>query len=518
MRPLALIALLLAPSLASAQDVVRLKNGRVLAGEIAASADDAEGFTITLWESGAKLKLPWELVSADEKRRLTRAEPVAAGPMVEATIVITRHGDYHRGILVREEGGLLHLKERGRAQPTPVLISIIERRSTEMRPELDLYTPLEILQLRAAKASVDDADAQLALAETAVGWKLFGEAAGHYEAAAAAAQKKNEADPRAAGWETLAKEMKARLLLATIDEKRRKLDFDGAKALADEIQAKYADTPTGAGSKELAPAIEAEKAEFMANRDKVMLARVVEAWPGERNNQLNRAVTAAKKDIQAAMAKIPEIDKLIAEALAREFNVTAEEVSAWWMRRGETVGEDTSKKANPAGTTPPKEDPNKKKLRRFRAAYATGTWIVRGGQDGGSDFIEFADAQAQQQGKAGGKAQPQQGGGKGGRAGNPQANAQQAQYDEELETSAVWWSRQSFGTRRQWLEAYYADNSQMVTVEEVRVDGVCGNCGGSGTKNSTRAGRKCRVKCPRCHQHGGVDSQKRVVELSVVYF
>lgn len=504
MRPALTLALAALAASAAAQDVVRLRNGRVLAGEIAVK-DPAAGFSITLWETGGTLEVPWELITEDEKRRLTRAEPVVSGPQVEAVIVMTRTGDYHRGVFVKEEKGTLHLKERGKPQPVPVLVSMIETRKTEMLPESTLYTDAEILKLRSDKADPANPEQQHVLAVTAAGWKLYEEAAGFYAAAAAALGKKAKDDPRIAEWEGQGKEMKARVLRVSVDAALKKLDYAAAKKAADEIQAKYAETPTGDAAKDLAQFIDAEKAAFEADRDKLMLAKVVEAWPGERNNQLSRVVTGSKNDIQAAIAKVPEVDKLIAEALAKEFKeakATPEEINGWWQRRGETVPA-----PDPAGKG--------KKLRRYTAAYGAGTWIVRGGQDGGSDFVEFTDAQATS--KATGKATGKQGAGRtGGKQGANQGQPQPE--DKELQTSSGWWEDQSFNIKRQWLEAYYAENSQMVTVEEVKVTGVCTTCGGTGVRSATRATRKCTIKCYRCHQHTGVDSRKRVVELSVVHY
>lgn len=484
MRTLLALVLIAAPALA--QDIVRLKNGRILTGEVVISDADPDAFTLKLWETGGQVRIRWDQLGADEKRRLAKEDEMPPVDMIDALVIVTESGDYFRGVLDREDGTMLHLKERGKTSPTPIFLSRIVKRESKQLPETDLYTPLEILQRRAGGADEADPDAMIALAQYAVTWKLFEQAAVYYFKAADALETRAAGDPRVAEWRAATDEMNARTLLARIHEILDQADFDNAVALTQELQEKYAATPTGLANADLLAQISAQRDAFLANRDLVMLERVIDAWPKERAKQISAIVSDAKKDLDLARTRADGLDAAIAKALAEKFKAAEQEINDWWLRREELV----------------EADP-KKKLKRHDPSFGSGTWILRGGRDGGTDFIEFADTQTPQPTNPRGPNNPNQG---------------TAAYGEALETSADWWARQSATAKKQWLEAYYAERSPMVVVEEVVGEKPCGTCGGNGQRTQTRQSRKCRVICPTCHGHTGRDEKMRIVEQAVKYY
>lgn len=487
MRTALALVLIAAPALA--QDVVRLKNGRLLAGEITMSDADPDAFTLKLWETGGEVRIRWDQLGDDEERRLKNEEEVPSVEMIPALVVTTENGDYYRGVVDREEKGILYLKERGKTSPTPIIASKIVTREEKPLPETDLYTPAEILGRRAAGADPTDPDAVIALAQYAVTWKLWAEAADYYFKAADALEKRSAADPRVAEWRAATEEMNARVKLAEINDYVDQTDFDNALTLAQELIERYAATPTGVANADLVAQIQAQRDEFLANRDQVMLERVADAWPKERGKRINEIVSDAKKDFDLARTRADGLDAAVAAVLAEKFKASDQEINDWWLRREEIVDADP-----------------KKKLKRYEPGFGQGTWIVRGGRDGGTDFIEFADAQGnnpQQPNNPRGPNNPNQG---------------TAAYGKPLETSGDWWGRQSATVKKQWLEAYYAERSQMVVVEELVNEKPCAACGGTGQKTQTREGRKCRVICPTCHGHTGRDEKMRIVEQAVKYY
>jgi hypothetical protein len=493
-------------SSAFAQDAVRLKNGRLLAGEVALKADDPEGFTVALWETGGVVRVRWDQISAEERRRLTKTEAAPPVPLVQTTIVVTRNNEYFRGILTKEDARSLWVKERGKAAPTQIALSRIAKRETAQLPESDVYTPLEIFEMRERQADPKNAEQQRALAAYAQTWKLHEQAAACFGRAADLWAAARADDPRVAELRGAAAEMNARRLLEQIEERSEKRDFDKAIEAAKELQEKYGATPTGLANTSLESELTARREAFQKNRDREMLESIVKHWPGERDRLLRQIALETAANLDQAKARAEALDAEIAKALAKRFAVTPDEVTAWWSRRGETA---------PEGS--------KKKLRRFSASYGSGTWIARGGQDGGSDFIEFADPQnaaAGQPGAAprtGPNANRNQNRNPNNRQPPPQ-NQPQADPNKELPTAAQWWSAQSASGRHSWLEAYYAEHSQMVTVEAVVNERICGTCGGDGIVTTVRVVQTARVKCPRCHQHSGTDANKQISDISIRYY
>ena len=67
-----LVVAALAGGPAFSQDAVRLRNGRVLSGELAVDEKDDEGFSVTSWDNGAVLRVLWSQVSEAENAAAVR--------------------------------------------------------------------------------------------------------------------------------------------------------------------------------------------------------------------------------------------------------------------------------------------------------------------------------------------------------------------------------------------------------------------------------------------------------------
>ncbi|HZL72043.1 MAG TPA: hypothetical protein VFC86_06265, partial [Planctomycetota bacterium] len=82
-------------SVAAAQDVVHLKNRKVLSGTIVFDGDTKVGFTLRRWDTGGEVFIKWNQVSDAEAYRIrTRAanpESVEAGSeeMIDAVRIVT---------------------------------------------------------------------------------------------------------------------------------------------------------------------------------------------------------------------------------------------------------------------------------------------------------------------------------------------------------------------------------------------------------------------------------------------
>src|SRR5688572_7642452 len=177
--------LLLAAVPAFAQDAVRLRSGRVLSGEIAVDPKDADGFSVTCWNTGAALRILWSQVPPEERDRLLRREPepVPGEAIIHGVLVLTSARDV-LGVVVKEDAAILHVKTARAAAPTPVPKSAILRKIAVRVPESDVFTTEEMLQRRAPDEG--DARSLIAVGRFAARLKLFDRAREFYEKALAA--------------------------------------------------------------------------------------------------------------------------------------------------------------------------------------------------------------------------------------------------------------------------------------------------------------------------------------------
>ena len=169
-------------------------------------------------------------------------------------------------------------------------------------------------------------------------------------------------------------------------------------------------------------------------------------------------------DARSAMARL---DKEIVAALAEKLKSTPEEIEAAWAKR----------------------EPKPKTV-----THGAGSWIVKGGQEGGLDTEA--------------KGQPRAGNNNGGRGGfgfggggntgrNQPRNPQPVALGQKLETAQEWWAAASASERKSFLEAEYARTSSAVKKEEKSKK--CSLCQGEGMFKGIRLGYECEWKCGRCH-------------------
>src|SRR5262245_4498160 len=111
------------PAVADAQDSVRLRNGRYLAGNVQLDENDKEGFKIVRWDTGAVIPIKWsQLPDAERNRLLGRTPDAAVGPsvpMIEGIRVITTSRE-EIGVLVREDAGQILIKTRNGKSPVVI--------------------------------------------------------------------------------------------------------------------------------------------------------------------------------------------------------------------------------------------------------------------------------------------------------------------------------------------------------------------------------------------------------------
>lgn len=484
-------ALLLAPVLAlpaaagtgSDQDTVRLKSGRVLSGVVVLDETNREGFTVQRWDTGGTIFVRWNQITEMERARLSNRMPElkVAGVMLDGVRAMTTGRDVV-GLLVKEDANGLYIKTRDSKAPVQVPKSALLRAHELLKiPESDAYSPDEMVDLRVAKASEKDYSAMLEVGVFAASVKLYERAKEFYQKAAAAdPSKKDETDAILAKNEVLIREGKAAAILVQVKDLIKTIEFAKAIETAKSLLSEFADTDAARQNKDLVAQIEKKAKDYESNRAEYLAENVPQAYK-ERRAALFSQYGSTKLKIAEALAKANKIDEDVVAELAKRLKATPDEINAAWAKR---------------------------EMKPKTVSYGDGSWIVKGGQDGGLDTD--AKTQPNNNGNRNNGNNGNNGngfgfggrvdrggnmGGNGGKGQNP--NNQPQPLGKKLETKDEWWATTSSSDRRNFVESEYAKNSGAVK-KEVKTK-KCSVCNGEGIRKETRQGVVCDCKCLRCH-------------------
>lgn len=470
----AVLALLLSGALLAAQDeVVRLKNGRMLVGQIIEK--NADGFKLEKWDGSGVVAVRWTQVSEADRTRLQAgaADAAQAIKLIDGIRVVTATRIVE-GVLVKEDSTNLHVKTRDSKTPIQIPISAILAREKIRLPEIDIYTPEERLELKAQSIDPRNPDHLLDLAEFARGLGFADKSREYLNQALAVAP-----EDRKAAIERMIKEVDGKKALDEINRLIESAKFEDAATRADAWLQEYEGTEIAKKNADLVDRIRKEAEEFQKNRDKVLGRKVVDQFPKLVQKYLKEYAELDK--IDNAMRKAEKASETAIKELKAKYEITDEDFSKWW-------------------TAAEKERANRKR----RVSFGTGTWIVNNGQDGGWDSEDTRTSPQDQ----GGRnplddlaRQFGQGGfpGQGGQNRPPKKN--QPDPRKKIQTRQEWWETNSPATRAEFLEAYWASETEWVKKDK-SVEKKCPNCNGTGYLKSLRGNKYVDIVCPRCHTVG----------------
>lgn len=451
---------------AAAQDVVRLRSGRLLSGVIAVDPADKDGFRLTRWDTGGIVYVRWTQLPEIEKGRLLNksAESSPAGELLDGLRVLTPNREVV-GTLVKEDAAQIQVKTKDARVPMVIPVTAILRRDAVRVREADVYGPEEMIEARAANAGETDYEALVGVGRFAQGLKLYECAREYYRKAAAAdPSRKEEIDPMLAANESLIQEAAAVAMLAAIRKLVEETEYDKAIESAEKLASTYPETEVAKQNSDLVTSLQKEAKDFETRRAEILAQKVPDMYRFRRMSLLSQ-YASGKYKLSEARAMAGRIDDEIMKELAKKLKSTPEDIAQAWQKRD-------SKNLKTVG-------------------YGSGSWIAKGGQDGGPD---------------------DDGGGAGNNAVDNftrqfgdrrrQAAAQQRQAaaaGRNLQKSEEWWAGATSAERRNWLEAEYANTSANVKKEEKQPPRKCSYCAGEGTLRTNRNGVVVNVKCPRCH-------------------
>jgi tetratricopeptide (TPR) repeat protein len=469
-------ALLLVPALAISasagdQDTVKLKSGKVLSGIVLVDDSNREGFTVQRWDTGGSVFVRWSQITEMERARLSNKAPEVKvlGVMLDGVRAMTAGRDVV-GVLVKDEPAQLHIKTKDSKTPVQVPKSALLRPHESVKiPEADAYSPDEMIDLRVAKANEKDYASMMEVGVFAASVKLYERAKEFYQKAAAAdPSKKEETDAILAKNEGLIREGKAAALVAQVKEYIETIEFQKAIETAKKMLSEFGDTEVARQNKSLADEIQKKAKDYEGKRAEYLAENVPQAYK-DRRAVLFSLYGSVKFKIAEALQKANKIDEEVVAELAKRMKATPEEIKGAW---------------------------DKRELKPRTVSYGDGSWIVKGGQDGGLD----TDAKTQPNQNKNTGTGNNGGFGFGGNRNNPQNKQNQNQpqpLGKKLETKDEWWATASTSDRRNMVEAEYAKNSGAVKKEVKQKK--CSVCNGQGIRPETRQGVQCECKCLRCH-------------------
>lgn len=447
-------------SVAAAQDVVHLKNGRVLSGSIVFEGDTKIGFTLRRWDTGGEVFVKWTQVPDAEAYRIrTRvAAPTAetaTEDLIDAVRIVTNTDRELIGVIQSEKDGLIQIKTLTGIQSTSKTAEVL--RETLKVKESEVYTPDERLDRRSQGVADTDFAKLFDLGNFAAAIKVFSRAKDFYGRAEkiAPAERKEELKGLVSAMELRIVEDNAEKALAAIRELAAKLDFQKAIADAGKFLGEFAETSVAKANKNIVAEIETRQKEYQANRDAFLKRDIPDQWARVRENLLTK-YAGGKFKLPEAREAIAKMDAEIAAEVGKRLKATEEEVQRHWAARTE------------------------KKIRTV--SMDNGSWIHRGGQDGGLDY-SGSDDDLEDFKK---------------RFGDGQDGKKKPKMGQPLDTSEQWWQNATNRTRKEWLECLYADTSPNVK-KEATEEKPCKPCRGQGKRPATRNGKSIEYICHECH-------------------
>lgn len=149
------------------REVVRLRDGRILAGELCEV--DANGIALRVGEGGAPRRLEWEKIGLVERARIGRVgpTPLLDDGWVEGIRVVTEVRTVE-GVFLREDGETLWVQSADAARPVAIARRAILAREPVRLPEHWALSPGERLDRRIGRVARGDAEGWLRMAAMAV--------------------------------------------------------------------------------------------------------------------------------------------------------------------------------------------------------------------------------------------------------------------------------------------------------------------------------------------------------------
>lgn len=474
-RPLAaallLLLLLLAP-VASAE-IIRLRDGSLVHGEIVAF-DEALGVTIERVDDGGVVSLRWEHLDAGETRRIKAARGFTGEEpepyRVPVTHLILKNGTTETGVLVddgRRDTYALH--RRGRVDAFPR--NFVRRLETGHADGLEVYAPEDlygvILDDLGAPA---DASGHFALAVACEGAGLYERAREHYLVV-------QELDPGlkaelvATRLDRLAiriEDAEETAFLAEIRGRLYRAQYEKALEMVDAFDALYPDSRQQ-GERDLLVD------EILRRRNDHYQERIVSdyfSFLGKSLTEIARK-EGMTMDVVQQLAE-ESVHEEIVGRLANAYGVERDVVEQMWGARS---GGSLRTRSYGTGTFILGDDA----LEWYEDEEESAEDVALGEDGGFEQQIEEVLKRRQQEASQ-----------------RQTASRSSTRYEDVGLTADEWWAQASFDERLDWVTAYFAEKAGTLTIVRAKPR-PCRTCDGVGEVDSYNdRGEIQRLTCPTC--------------------
>lgn len=469
------------PAASGADELVRLRDGRLLVGQIA--DHDLDGFELQLTRTGGRFRLAWSDLFPGESERMREHlgyRTLAAVPTTSAHRILLKNGREVIGRIVRQDARGIEVRtlESSILVPAEMIAAPPEAIVVEATSVL---TAEQFYQERVVDVAPTDANAQYQFAQELEQVFALDRALQHYEAAgklAAEAKDQPLINRVDLALKQLTNTIANRAEAQALEAIRRSMyreRFEEAEVLLAEYATSFPQPKLRGQFLDL-------RTKFGTDRDEAIIRYLARNW-------FDRVVAEVKKkalDREAAMDQLlswVETDlpqevrqKLVKELAGMNDELDVVALDPLWAKRA-TQG-----------------------AVRHRASFGEGTWVL--------------GAERAQEGMVEVKTDPAE---TGKTAAQKEMEERVQRYLKNLETqrrastgaektgeatSDDWWRQASVTERFQFLLAYYAE--YVGDYERTNLEfAACPTCGGTGIIASVEVGpqgaRERKATCPTCH-------------------
>ena len=461
-------------------DLIRLRDGRVLFGKI--EQHNLDGFRFVAAKDGGQLQLVWSDLFPGESERLHQAFGYVqelALPMVTAQRLLLNNGNELVGRVISESNSHVELrtKDNRTTIPKTLLAAPIEEILVEAQAVL---TGEQYYSERVTQIDATDGLEHFKFAKELQLMFALERAKEHFLLAQAIAEE-GEDQPllnRLSGALSLLEQTIANQEEAQSLEKIRQLmyreRFAEAENLLEEYDAQFPNAALRADYIKL-------QARFEPAREDAMISYMRRHWFARVVSLMKKQALEKTVRMDSLMAWAQdEVSKLVRQQFVEELSsmhpsLTVDMIDQLWMQRADF---------KPASHT---------------AGYGNGTWVL-GEERARVGLKPTAEEEAEESGKSAQQKEMEE------RMkrylDNLKSQRNAAQAGDEEERPEDWWLSASVTSRFQWLLAYYAEFSGDYELQNVKF-AYCPTCGGQGflesLEVSVSGSQRKKTKCPTCH-------------------
>jgi len=471
---------------ASAQAVIRLRNGRYVLAKIdMQTPPDEDGLVLQRLDNGGRLELQWSDLATEYADKLREEYHLVDGnekekATIEATRVVwTEGGRRHElvGIETGRDTEYLYIKR----QKNTWKVRIQDLRGVPesvVAPMVDVLTPQEIYERKRAEIAPEkDADKHVELAVFLLGVDDYEHALEHLTKAKdlGGGAQPNRIEGLMAKTQNLIKHRAEAELLHEINVLKNRGQFESAKEKVEEFEQRFPKSP-------LAADFEAAKRRLDEAREAYLIKRVALGWYEAAKRESGRLALDRSLSLDAVRENVEsrKLSEAIATRVANSRKITPQEARSFLALRLE-----------------------RHEARMQKSSYGIGSWVlgkkaIRKGAE--KFFTKSDDKKAEDKQSVDEKRRREiqkrlrewkrraAGGGRG-------KNQKQKQPTPE-----DWWKQASTNEKKQWILSYYAEKGGDLEFVSATLRN-CPTCAGRGVLEftPTTGGQTVKQVCPTCH-------------------